>query len=96
MSQILYSHAALKDLEGIADYTGRMWGSEQAKRYLWEVRGHIRRLPNGGVATKPLKLRRGLLFSTPINRHIVLFEATQDQILVIRILHQSMDLPQHL
>jgi len=47
MKTIRYAQLALRDLEEIADYSGRMWGAVQARRYIADIRDHVTGVAKG-------------------------------------------------
>ena len=96
MLEIQLSKAAKTDLIDIWTETFRKWGSGQADTYLDDIDRAL-----GGLIDNP---RMGsdcsdLLMGTRrliIGRHVAFYEVDENAILVIRILHQSMDMPRHL
>ena len=96
MKHIRYSQRAAGDLESIADYTGSNWGAEKAKQYLSEIRRHIKELAKGDAFYQPLPVSRSNIFKSKVNRHFVIFELAENQVSVLRILHEAMDIPRHI
>ncbi len=87
---------ALEDLIDIWQYSVANWGEEQADRYLDGLEDAIdglaekvgRRLANQVAETAYWRLRS--------QRHLIVFEPTEKVIDVVRVLHVSMDIEQHL
>lgn len=96
MKSIRYARRANADLEDIPDYTARTWGADQAKKYIREIRAQISGIANGDVIIQPLQVVRARMFKCRVNRHLVIFEQTEDEIRIVRILHEAMDVPRHL
>lgn len=96
MKSIKYARRARADLEDIIDYTARTWGADQAKRYTRDIRVQIERIARDDVITQPLRVARSGMFKSRINRHLIIFEQGDDHILIVRILHEAMDIPRHL
>lgn len=95
MSRVTFSPAAAADIEAIWDHTFREWGPDQADRYVDDVRDVCERLVRGDTRGRSVDVRDGYL-KHAIGRHFVFFRQTGSGIEVIRILHQSMDVPRHL
>lgn len=96
MRSIKYARRANADLEDITDYTARTWGADQAKRYIRDIRTQIERIASGDAIAQPLRVARDGLFKCRVNRHFIVFEQTDDFILIVRVLHEAMDIPRHI
>lgn len=97
MNSYLLSPAAQADLEQIWDYTFANWGTEQAERYLRELRHAIE-----SVAANPLigctcdEIRAGYR-KLAAGSHVLFCRVTETGDLdVVRVLHQRMDVDRHL
>lgn len=96
MRDIHLSEAAKSDLVDIWVETDRQWGEAQADRYLDDIERALKGLianPHMGSDCSDL-LQGGRKLIT--GRHLVFYEVDPDRIFVIRVLHQSMDVPRHL
>jgi toxin ParE1/3/4 len=85
------TEAAKKDLREISAYTKKTWGKEQEKTYRETVRAALRiiaKLPEIGQMRE--ELAEGLR-SFPVGNHIAYYVEKSGQIMVVRILHPSMD-----
>ena len=96
MKHVQYSKKSLEDLENITDYTAQMWSANQAKVYLKDIRDKVLQIANGEAIVQVLHILRPGMLKVRVNRHIVIFESTDATVRIIRILHDSMDIPQHL
>ncbi|TMV08132.1 type II toxin-antitoxin system RelE/ParE family toxin [Arenibacterium halophilum] len=96
MREIHHSEAAKSDLVDIWIETYRQWGEAQADRYLDDIehalKGLIANPQLGSDCSDLLQGARKLI----TGRHLVFYEVDTDRIFVIRVLHQSMDVPRHL
>ena len=96
MRDIHLFQAAKTDLVDIWAETYRQWGEAQADRYLDDVeralQGLIANPQLGSDCSDLLQGARKLI----TGRHLVFYEVDPDKISVIRVLHQSMDVPRHL
>lgn len=95
MSQVHYSQAAISDIDQIWDYTFERWGVEQAERYTRELRDTCKDLAESRKSGRPVHERAGY-FRYSIARHVVFFKEQGNGIVVMRILHERMDLVRHL
>ena len=90
------SAPARRDLDQIGTYTRRTWGDAQAAAYGNELRRGLQRLaeyPELG----PLRPEFGeAMRSHPIRAHVVFYKVDAERISIVRILHASMDPPQHI
>ena len=96
MRKIHLSQAAKSDLVDIWGETDRHWGEAQADRYLDDIDRALRELianPQMGSDCSDLLHGARKLIT---GRHLVFYEVDSDKIFVIRVLHQSMDVPRHL
>lgn len=96
MKSIKYARRAIADLEYITDYTARTWGAVQAKRYNRDIRAKILEISNGEAGIQPMDIGKAGLFKARVNRHFIIFEHTEEQILVVRVLHEAMDITRHI
>ena len=84
------------DIKDIINYTMDNWGKTQANKYvdgLEKLAGDLAENPTLGG--KRDNLIEGLL-SFPYISHVIDYTAHENGIVIIRVLHQSMDAQQHL
>jgi toxin ParE1/3/4 len=87
---------ARADLASIRRYSKRTWGPDRTVQYIAELRDTMKGLVAGTVVSRSRDdLRPGLQMAIS-GRHCVFFEADESRIVVIRVLHDSMDYPRHL
>jgi len=90
------SEAAQQDLREIQRYTRETWGVAQARAYLLELTAAFMKLarrPKLGRQRDDLDLE---LRSYIAGKRLVFFREASSGIEIIRVLHPSMDVPQHL
>ena len=90
----LSSKAAI-DLAGIYEYTITTFGLAQARNYLAGLHDCFQKL-----ADNPLYGRSATELATNLRRmeyrsHVVFYEPKEHGVLLVRVLHQSMDTPKH-
>ena len=95
MTRVAFSEAAIADLRDIWLYSAETWGVSQADRYTDEIEATCRDLAVGRKAGRKVAERPGYV-RFPIARHLILFKERDGGIVVMRILHQRMDIERHL
>ena len=98
MSRIKYriSKSAIKDLEGIWEYTFLKWSKEQADRYHNLLMNEIEFISENTSSGKSLNhVKDGYLVSY-IKSHMIFFKRNEGMVEIIRILHQKMDIESNL
>ena len=87
----LFKPRAEQDLEGIYDYTVSEFGEKQADLYIRNLFDSFQRLADSpDIGRRRDDVRTGLK-SYPVNAHIVFFRESDGGVLIVRVLHQSMD-----
>lgn len=86
------SEPATNDLRGIQAYTLAQWGSAQATAYEESLHGALEMLlTRPGLGRARDDIRSGLR-SYPVASHVILYRVDGDTLIVLRILHQRMDI----
>mgnify|MGYP002335975219 CR=1 FL=1 len=96
MSGFRFRPRARADLREIWTYSADRWGEDQADRYIGELRAAVEAIaerPSRGKSRN--ELSEGLL-SVTVRAHLILYRATENDVIIVRILHQSMDIRAHL
>ena len=94
--RLVISRAARADLKSIARYSEREWSSTQAKVYMAALAQRFRTLlrlprlgaPRGDIAADYRSLSSG--------RHVIFYRLAGEELVIVRVLHQSMDAKLHL
>ena len=95
MNQLTFSPLAVTDISNIWDYTALNWGMDQADHYIDNIQSVCTELATENLPGRVVDIREGYL-KYPVGKHMVYFRQHSTGIVVIRILHQSMDVEQHL
>ncbi|WP_409526046.1 type II toxin-antitoxin system RelE/ParE family toxin [Nitrincola sp. MINF-07-Sa-05] len=97
MRSYLLTAAARKDVINIGRFTAEKWGKRQRDKYLKQLDDAFKllaRQPDIGRDADDIKPRYKTFNQ---GSHIIFYRAgTESRIVVIRILHNSMDVDQHL
>ena len=88
--------AADRDLQNIYRYSVNEWGDDRAERYIRDLNTAFQKLANNELKSTRADYIHSGLHSCRVVSHIVFFKHTDDGILVIRVLHKSMDYLKHL
>lgn len=91
MADLRVSRAARQDILAIGRYTQRRWGAAQRRRYLDGLERRFERL----VLTPTLAAERSE-FDPPVRihrygAHLVIYRTMREGGLVVRVLHETMD-----
>lgn len=90
MHNVRVSSEAENDLELIADYTIRTWGTNQADEYLARIEDGLSLLARNPHVGRTCDALQPGLHRFEIGKHVVFYICERDGILVVRILHESM------
>lgn len=96
MAEYRLSPAALNDLDGIFQYTVKQWGVEQANRYTDQITAVFEELSKSPQSAPACDHIRPGYRRRSVERHMIYFKTTDYGIVVIRILHERMDVQKNL
>ncbi|AXS41110.1 type II toxin-antitoxin system RelE/ParE family toxin [Breoghania sp. L-A4] len=88
--------AARADLDAIFDYTVKQWGLAQAERYLRDMQATCESLRAGRIKGRSAEHVRSGYRKAASGSHMIYFKLADERLIVVRILHQSMDVERHL
>jgi toxin ParE1/3/4 len=89
------SRLAAADLEEIAEYTIEHFGINQARRYRDGLKTCFDQLAgNPTLGREAEQLVRGL-HRFEHQSHVVFYKSEPENLLIVRVLHSSMDVPRH-
>lgn len=93
---IRLSDPAKKDLQLIAEYTQRVWGVTQKRKYLTLINKSLQQLNQmGNVGRKRDDIVKDI-YCYPVQKHIIFYRESEKEFIVIRILHSQMDIEKYL
>lgn len=96
MKRLVLTEIARADLAKIRRYSTRTWGRDQTGKYMDVLRDTVKGLVLGTVITRGRDdLKPGILMAKS-GRHCIFFETDDARVLVVRVLHDSMDFLRHL
>ena len=98
MPKVRYSNKAVEDLSSIWEYTFTKWSENQADEYYAMLISACNRLLYPSVISNRSyeEISEGLL-GVKAGHHLIFYNILEnDDVMIIRILHEIMDIKQHL
>lgn len=97
MTLAVLTPAAMADIEDIWTYSEQRWGTAQAERYVAMVGEACRGLAQGTTFSQDASSIRPGYRRAHVGSHVIFFRADPSgQTVIVRVLHQSMDVDRHL
>jgi len=96
VKRLVLTEIARADLAKIRRYSTRTWGPDQTTKYMDALRDTMKGLVQGTVFTRTRDFLKPDIQMASSGRHSIFFEADESRILVVRVLHESMDYRRHL
>jgi len=96
MGSFRLTQRAIADLRSIGLYTQTTWGREQRNRYLTKLDQVFHLLAQEPQRGRVCDDIRAGYRKYHVGRHLIFYRTEQDDIEIIRILHDSMDIESHL
>ncbi len=98
MAKPVFSKRAIEDLSGIWNYTADMWGEQQADSYYNAIIEMCRKMTakSPSIQREYTEIGTGI-YGVKVFKHIVFYRISHEDVVeIIRILHERMDLRQHM
>ncbi|MGK9053244.1 type II toxin-antitoxin system RelE/ParE family toxin [Xaviernesmea oryzae] len=96
MKTLIFAPKAIADIDRIYDYTEEKWGSDQAEDYTFGIRDFCNGLAAGEKAGRSIEAIKSGYRSLPYKSHFIIFRQTAARVIIVRILHQRMNIARHL
>lgn len=96
MKRYRLSPAAEADLDSIWEFTASHWNRDQAEIYVRMIEARILGLVEERIPFRPAEDVRAGYFKCTAGSHMIYFRGEAEEIIVVRILHQSMDVDRRL
>lgn len=96
MKLLIVSPRAAHDLDALFDYTEERWGLEQAIAYTHGIRRSLQEICEGQRSGRTISGLKKVYFSVAYQSHYLIYRETSHSIVLIRILHQRMNIRDHL
>lgn len=91
MKRLVFRRSAIADLRAIAASTKQRWGDKQAAVYVAELRDRIKSLRAYPLRFPVYDANKTGLRKMICGHHMVFYSVSEEEIEVIRILHEAMD-----
>ncbi len=95
MKSIEFSPLAETDLEKIWLYTVDQWSLHQANMYLNKLQTIVENIAGEKIFGRAVDYIRKGYFYYKMDRHLIFYKVSKTSIIIIRILHEKMDLTKH-
>ncbi len=80
----------------MGEYTRREWGAAQKRKYLGQIKGTFKALRDTpGLGAPRDDINKGLC-AHPVRKHVIFYRETKNELVIVRVLHESMDPKRHL
>ena len=96
MLELLFSPKAIQDLEEIFEYSFHTWSYAQAIKYQDQLYQGVLELCKNPDLGKQYSFKAGDYRYKKVNRHLIFYRTNIEQCIVIRILHEVMEVNIHL
>ena len=93
MAKYLLSRRAVADIEAIAEYTMQRFGIDQARRYRDDLHSSFKQLADNPRMGRPAEQLSTGLRRLEHQSHVIFYNRTDEDVLIVRILHSRMDVP---
>lgn len=93
MAKVIFRQAAIHDLTAIWNYTAQEWSENQADKYYQTIKLACLQIGENPKAGKKYPEIDEYLSGLKVGKHIIFYRCiSEEEIEVIRILHERMDL----
>ena len=89
--KLRYHSLARRDFIGAAEWSQAQWGAQQTRRYLGEIEAQIGRIVENPMLGSDAELPRPGLRKIAAGRHTIFYMADEQEVQVVRIMHQQQD-----
>jgi toxin ParE1/3/4 len=93
--RILVTQTAIEDMRSIWNDMDHTWNREQTNRYHYQLKRCFEEIANGHTRGRRLA-SYNLVRSVRYEHHYVIFQAMPTQVVILAVLHERMDLMEHL
>lgn len=90
--RVRYRPAARADLDAIAVYTKREWGTRKARSYIAELRALASSLPDFPHRFPTYAAAAGRFGKAPCGEHLIFYTVQRGDVEIVRILHNRVDI----
>jgi toxin ParE1/3/4 len=91
VTRVIFTRLAQADLEAIGDYIA-LDNPRRALSFIEELRDHCKKIASSPLAYRPRQELAEGLRSCAHGRYVIFFQARDDVLLIVRILHGAQDI----
>ena len=95
-TKLQLTHRALQDIQAIFDYSAEHWGKQAAEKYLDAIESGLDRIKTQPRLLRPEPDFHGTLTFYRIEKHLLVCDARPASIVILTVVHASMDIPARL
>jgi toxin ParE1/3/4 len=96
MKHLIVSPGASQDIDAVFDYTDGRWGLDQAITYTLGIKSTLQQICGGKRRGRRIPQLAAAYLSVSYQSHYLIYRETRQSIVLIRILHQRMNIGRHL
>ncbi len=96
MANYVLSRKADSDIQAIAEFSVQQWGIDRAEQYLLRLHETFRMLAEFPELGRDASELRAGYRRMETASHSVFYRSTEQGVLIVRVLHQQMDIVRHL
>ncbi|MGB0166231.1 MAG: type II toxin-antitoxin system RelE/ParE family toxin [Luteibaculum sp.] len=96
MAKLVLRQEAINDLSEIWEYTFHKWSENQADNYYESIKIGCSEIADGSSSGKPYDSISKHLLGYKIGKHIIFYTQNENEVEVIRILHEMMNFGSHI
>ena len=95
MENCKFTEEADKDISEIYEYTILNLGLNQAKKNIKDLYSKISMIVNENIQGRKVDIIKKGLRRVEVGSHIVFYQAENELVLIVRVLHNSIDISKH-
>ncbi|MDH4441387.1 MAG: type II toxin-antitoxin system RelE/ParE family toxin [Rhizobium sp.] len=96
MKHLIVSPGAAKDIDAVFDHTEERWGLDQAVAYTLGIKSTLQQICEGKRSGRRIPELAKAYHSLSYQSHYLIYRKTRQSIILIRNLHQRMNIGRHL
>lgn len=93
---LLLTRRALQDIQGVFEFSVERWGKRAAEKYLDDLETGLERIQAQPNLLRPAPDLHEALTFYRVNKHLFVCDARPESIVVLTVVHASMDVPTRL
>ena len=93
--RLVVAHLARRDLQAIARYSEKEWGSAQRAQYMAAIREKFSLLLGRPAIGAPRNDIAPGYRCLPVGRHLIFYRVEEESLIILRVLHQRIDVRLH-